>query len=112
MVEWFNNYPPRFMFVGSKPHPFGNEMHTICCGLLSILWRSQIVEVKYRLQPLGQKEYNELGKTVSLMLRMYIPIFGSGEVVLLDSGFCFTKSITEIESKGVYAAALIKKRYY
>ena len=58
MMEWFNKYAPRFMCVGRKPHTFGNERHTICCGLTYILWRAQIVEGKYRPQPLGQKEYN------------------------------------------------------
>ena len=53
-----------------------------------------------------------LGKIVGLILRMCRPIFGSGKDVILDSGFFFTKGITELESKGVYAAALIKKRRY
>ena len=58
MMEWFNKYAPGFMFIGRKPHPFGNESHTICCCLTSIFWRDHIVEVKYRPGPLGQKEYN------------------------------------------------------
>ena len=56
MMEWFNKYAPRFMWVGHKTHPFGNERHTICCGLTSILGRSQIVEGKDRPQLLGKKE--------------------------------------------------------
>ena len=36
---------------------------------------------------LGQKEYNELGKTIKLMLSMCRPIFGSGKADVLDSGF-------------------------
>ena len=55
MMEWFNKYIPGFMCVGRKPHIFGNERHTIFCGLTSILWRSQIVEGKYRPRLLGQK---------------------------------------------------------
>ena len=62
MMEWFNKYAPSFMCVGRKPNLFGNERHTICRGLTSILWRAQIRKVKYRPQPLGKKEYNELGK--------------------------------------------------
>ena len=46
------------------------------------------------------------------MLRMCRPIFGSGKAVVLDSGFCVTKVITELEARGVYAADLIKKRRY
>ena len=38
MMEWFNNYSPGFMCVGgTKPHPFGNERHTIFCSLPSII---------------------------------------------------------------------------
>ena len=47
MIEWCKKCMPRVMCVGSKPHPFGNERHTICCGLMSFLWRAQIVEGKY-----------------------------------------------------------------
>ena len=39
-------------------------------------------------------------------------IFGSWEAVVLDSGFCVSKDITELETKGVYAGALIKKWSY
>ena len=46
------------------------------------------------------------------MLRMCRPIFGSGKAIILDSGFCVAKGITELKAKGVYAAALIKKRHY
>lgn len=70
MMEWFNKYAPGFMCVGRKPHPFGNERHTICCALSSILWRAQIVEGKDRPTQLGPKQYSEQGKTVGLMLRM------------------------------------------
>ena len=65
MMEWFNKYAPVFMCVGRKPHPFVNERNTICCGLTSILWRSQIVERRDRPGLIGQKEYNKLGKTSS-----------------------------------------------
>ena len=46
------------------------------------------------------------------MLIMCRPIFGSGKDVVLDSVFFVNKFITELEAKGVYAAALIKKRHY
>ena len=108
MMDWFNKYAPGFMCVGSKPHPFGNERHNICCGLTSILWRSKIVEGKYCPQQIGQKGYNELGRMVSLMLRMCRPIFGSGKAVVLGSVFCVAKVITDIKYKGFYVAALIK----
>ena len=36
MIEWFNKYATRFMCIGRKTHPLGNERHTIFCGLTSI----------------------------------------------------------------------------
>ena len=45
--------------------------------------RAQIVEVKNRPQPLGQHEYNKVGKTVSLMLKVCRYIFGLGNYVVL-----------------------------
>ena len=62
--------------------------------------------------PIVQKEYNEFVKAVSLMLRMCKPIFGSRKAVVLDSGFCVAKGITDLEAKVVYAAYLIKKWCY
>ena len=98
--------------MGRKPHPFGNERHTISCALTTILWRAQIVEGKDRPAQLGDKKWAELGKTVGLMLRMCDPIFGTGKCVVLDSGFCVSKGIVALEAKGVYAGALIKKHKY
>ena len=64
MMEWFNKWSPGFRCVGRKPHPFGNERNTICCALTSILWRSQIVEGKYRPTELGKKN----GKSWGILL--------------------------------------------
>ena len=49
---------------------------------------------------------------VSLMLRMCRHVYGSGKAIFLDSEFFVAKVITELETKGVYVAALTKKRYY
>jgi len=112
MMEWFNKWAPGFMCVGRKPHPFGNERHTICCGQTNIMFRAQIVEGKDRPVMLGPKKWNEKGTTVGLMLRMTEPLHGSGKCVVMDSGFCVAQGIAELKKKGVYGAALIKKRRY
>ena len=96
MIEWFNKYVPVFMCVGCKTHPFGNKRHTICCGLTSIFCRLQIVEGKYFNQKLGQNEYSDLGKTVSLMLRLCKTIFVTGKDVVLKSDFCVANVITKL----------------
>ena len=112
MTEWFNKWAPRFMCVGRKTHLFGNEWNTICCALTSILWRSKIVEGNHRPTHLGPKKWEELGKTVGLMLRMCELIFSTGKCVVLDSGFFMSKGITYLLEFGVYAAELIKKPKY
>ena len=53
-----------------------------------------------------------LGKTLSLVIRMCIPIFGSGKFVVSDSGVLVDEGIKELEVKGVYVVALIKKQRY
>ena len=40
------------------------------------------------------------------------PIFFSGRVVILDSGFCVLKALVKLRNFGVYASAVIKKRRY
>ena len=62
VMEWFNKWSPGFMCVGRKPHPFGNERHTIFCALASILWRAQIMEGKYRPTELGKKKMGRAGE--------------------------------------------------
>ena len=112
MMEWLNKWAPGFMCVGRKPHPFGNERHTICCNLTSILWRAQIVEGKDRPTELGKKKWEELNKTVGPMLPMCERIFSTGKYVVLDSGFCVSKGITSLLEFGFYSAVVIKKRKY
>ena len=67
------------------------------------------MESKYFPQLLCQKEYNEQGKIVSLMLRICRPVFGTGKAVVLYSGLSVAKDITDIEYKCVYKAVIIKK---
>ena len=43
IMEWSNKYLSGFMCVLRKSHPFSNKRQSICCGLMSILWRDQIV---------------------------------------------------------------------
>ena len=114
MMEWLSMFTcPGFMCVGRKPHPFGNERHTICCALSTIMWHAEIVEGKDRPSQLGPKEFNNLGgPTVGLMVRMTKPIHHTGKVVVMDSGFCVAKGIIEMEKKGVFGQALIKKLRY
>ena len=112
MMEWFNNYYPGFVCVYRKPHPFGDERHTICFCFMSINWREKTIERKYRPSQRGAKQHQEIGNTVGLMLGMCKPIFGSGKSVVFESGFCVAKEIVGLEARGVYGGVLIKKQQY
>ena len=47
MSVWTSKWTcPGFMFVPRKPHPQGNEYHTIACGLSGILYGMELVEGK------------------------------------------------------------------
>ena len=70
------------------------------------------MEGKDRPTQLGQKKWEDLGKTVGIMLIMREPIISTGKCVVLDSGFCVPKGITAFLEFGVYADALIKNNIY
>ena len=112
MMEWTNMYScPGFMYVPRKPHPLGNEWHTIACGISGILYCVELVEGK-DAPPEIKPDFINLGKTPSLLLRLTRKLFGTGKVVILDSGFCVLQGLIELAKKGVYASSVIKKRRY
>ena len=113
MSKWLCEFTcPGFMCVFCKPWPFGNEYHTICCCKTGILWRAEIVEGKDTSPERPPKKHSAYGKTAALLLRLTESIWGSGRVVILDSGFCVLKAIVELRKRGVYSSALIKKQCY
>jgi hypothetical protein len=101
---------PGFMFVPRKPHPMGNEYHSICCGESGIMYDIELVEGKDAPREQPVPEHNEKGKTVGLLLRLCKHIYGTGKVVILDSSFCVLQGIVELKKVGIYASALIKKK--
>ena len=97
------------MFIPRKPWPFGNEYHDACCAESDIIWSVNLREGKDRPRELGVKEYDDKVKTVGTLLRLTVPIWGGGKVLVLDSDFCVLKAIVELKKRGVFAASLIKK---
>ena len=122
MSSWLNKYCPGFMCVLRKPHPQGNEYHSIADGDLDgtkpIMWRVKLVEGKDRPKADGQyvfaSEFEKKGftPTVALLLEMTEPIHRTGKVVTGDSGFCVTSGVLALHDHGVYGQFLIKKRRY
>lgn len=114
MSIWHSRWTcPGWVFCPRKPHPFGNEYHTACCGLSGIMFSMEMVEGKDRPPDLGTPEFEAgVGKTGGLLLRILKSCFNTGRYVVLDSGFCVLKAIVALYEKGIYAGALIKKRRF
>jgi rubredoxin len=88
MSTWANKYPcPGYIFEPSEPWPFGNAYHTIACSICGILYRMELVEGKDEPKEVrGPKEFEQLEKTIGLLLRLTKTIWGTAKVVVLDSG--------------------------
>lgn len=113
MMIWFCRWTcPGWMFVPRKPHPFGNEWHTLCCALSSILFVLILVEGKDKPRGAPAGRFSGESKTTSLLLNMCTTIFATGKVVILDSGFCVLNALIDLRKRGVFAAAVVKKRRY
>lgn len=107
----FNRWTyPGWVYCPRKPHPFGNEYHTACCGVSGIMFTMEMVEEKDRCWELGAAEFSVYGNTAGLMLRMLKSYFGTGKYMILDSGFCVLKALIELKKHGINACALMKKR--
>jgi hypothetical protein len=62
--------------------------------------------------PQIQEQFNELGKTTGLLMRILECYFVTGQYVILDSGFCVLKALVELKKVGMFACTVIKKRRY
>lgn len=115
MMIWFNKWTcPGWIFCPRKPHPYGNEWHSMCCGLSSILFVVLLVEGKDRSaeRPRDRDRFGAMSKTASLLLTLCASIFATGKVVILDSGFCVLEALIELRKRGVFSSAVVKKRRY
>ena len=83
------------MFVPRNAWPFGNEYHDAGCSESDIIWSLDLHEGKDRPTNLGPKEFDDLGKTTGLLLQLTKPVWSTGKVFVLDSGFCVLKAIVE-----------------
>ena len=102
---------PRVDFCPRKPHPFGNEYHSICCGLSGIMYAVELREGKDApAQREVDPEEKKIGKTACLLLRLTKALYTTGKVVILGSGFCVLQAIIALQEKGVFSGAWIKKR--
>ena len=85
---------PGYVFCPRKPHPVGNEYHTIADGMTNnILYAAEIVVGK-DTPPNYVHEYGkEEGKTSPLLARLTQLIWHTGTLVIPDSGFCVIQKL-------------------
>eukprot|EP00957_Ditylum_brightwellii_P012607 952889-Ditylum_brightwellii.AAC.1 len=98
MSIWTNRWTcSGWIFCPRKPHPYGNEYHTMCDGQSGIIYAVEIIEGKDRQREIGKQEFNAEGNTASLLLLLTRNLFGTGKLVILDSGFCVLQAITSLK---------------
>ena len=114
MVAWLNKWTcPGWVHLPRKPHPFGNEYHTIACAATHIIFHVELVEGKDRPLQLPVPEHEaEFGKMGGLILRMTKTIRDSNRIVIMDSAFCQLRTLIAMKKRGLYATAVIKKKRY
>jgi hypothetical protein len=88
------------VFCPCKPHPFGNEYHTIACEVSRILYALEIVESKNHPREIPPDPTDQHGKMVSLLLCLSKCLYSTRKVIILDSGFCVLQGIMELTKKG------------
>ena len=112
MSIWHSRWTcPGWVFCPRKPHPFGNEYHTACCGVSGIMFSMEMAEGKDH-PPQVFENYSSLGKTSGLLMRMLTSFFSTGRYVILDSGFCVLMGLVALKKAGIFACAVIKKCRY
>jgi hypothetical protein len=120
MNSWLNKFCPGFMSLPRKPHPFGNEYHSIVNGDRGkpIMWQIRIVEDKdwprksdgtFAFQTKWEKK--GFTNTVELLMDITELIHHTGKVTG-DSGFCVALGVTTLHQHDVHGQFLIKKHSY
>ena len=79
---------PGWMFVPRKPHPFGNQYHTVTCAKSKVIYNVDIFEGKDQPRVVSKKDFEGRGATAGLMVRMTKLLQGTSNMVVVDSGFC------------------------
>jgi len=103
---------PSWMCVERKPHPFGNEYHSICCGLSGIMFGIELVEGHDEPPERPRPAFSEEGPTGGLLLRLTRAIHNTGKIVMLDSDFSVLDASMALKVCGVFATTILKKRRF
>ena len=92
MSKWVNEFTcPHFMYIPRKPWSFGNEYHDAGCANSDIVWALDLQERKGCPTNLGNKEFDDLGKTSGILLQLTKTAWSTGKVFVQTVAFVFFK---------------------
>ena len=100
------NGMPGWQFVGRKPTNKGREMFTTACCETGIIIFTELHEGAARM---GQKEFvTEWGKNPAKAMRCVKPWFGTGRLVVIDSGFASLSCARGMAENGLFIVGNVK----
>ncbi len=103
---------PGWVFCPQKPHPFGNEYHSMCFVECAVMLNVEVVKGKDCPWKLGPSKFKDCcGKTVGLFCLCWRSIFSTGRYIIFDSSFCVLKGIVELKKMG-FCGGIEKKLCY
>ena len=106
MMIWKNNFGPDWLFLLRKPHPFGNNWHTICCAMSVVVFFVELVERKDQTTKIGKPELEA----------DYVATGGDDDVyekvTIWYSLFCVLKGLVGMLAHVVYGKTVIQKEKY
>ena len=96
-----------------RPTPASTEYHTLCDAETRVVVKMELSSLarggEYA-EPAVTEDEAKFGKRGGLALRMARPFYSSGTVVVMDSAFCVVAALLEMQRRGVFAAAVVRKR--
>ena len=106
MGGWKGKGMPGLMTVPRKPTPTGREAHTTADAQTGVVVHYEMYEGKKLME---EKEFVDIaGKNPAKAMRCVKPWFGSGRVVILDSGFASVRCALHLMDKGIYMIGNVK----
>ena len=106
MGRWLGKGMPGLMIVPRKPTPVGREAHTTACAISGVIIFYEPYEGK---QLMKDKDFcRTAGKNPAKALRCTRNWFGSGRLVVLDSGFASVKCALHLHDHGLFMIGNVK----
>ncbi len=109
-----NEFAPNWVCVKCKQSPFGNKYLLITCCTSKILYQIELVETQKdrpKEGPHSTPEFEDsMPKSAALCCWLTMPIWGTNQVCLLDSGFGYMATLPGLEKNGVFGTTVFKNK--